>query len=419
VPCADEAAWRLLRRLQILVFDFEAPGSASRDLCCERSKGALAPADVARADALWAALTEIAFESAKRGGTMDRLSLLEALKPYGFKLAGERRHFEARRALAEAAAQALADIRVKVGDVQLARRDWLDQVRSSLSGGRYVEIRGEPGVGKSGVLRYTAELVQREGQVVVLSASRCVAKGGTEFCARIGFQGSTRALLAELAADGGATLFIDNLDFYEEGARATVVDLLRAAAAVSGVNVIATARPGFGVDDADWLPTDALEALVRAKPVVISDLSDGDRAELRAKAPALAPLLALTHPARQVSSNLFRLDRLVRRPAEEQAVRTEVELADQWWSLADGVKDSGWRDRGRLLAAMGANALSRLGAFDSRGHPSAAVDALKESGSIRELNLDRVDFQHDVLREWAIGFTLFGEPNLIDALPLD
>jgi len=419
VPCDGEAVWQLLRRLQILVFDFEAPGSASRDLARERCRGGLAPEDAAKADALWAALIEISFEAAKRGGALHRLTLQEALKPYGLKLAGERRHLEAKRVLAEASREALAAIKARVGDVQLARLHWVEQVRSALSEGRYVEIRGEPGVGKSGVLRQMAELTLREGQVIVLSPSRCPGKGGTEFCSRIGFQGSPRELMVELAADGGATLFIDNLDFYDEGAQATVSDLLRAAAGIAGVSVITTARLGFGVDDADWLPADALSTLKRSNAVVISELSEGERDELRAKAPALAPLLASEHPARRVSGNLFRLDRLARRPAEEQAVRTEVELADLWWSFADGVKDAGWRDRSRLLASMGQHTLKHQEAYDSSDDPSPAVEALVAGGSLRDVQRDRLEFQHDVLREWAIGFTLHDDPKLIDSLPLD
>jgi hypothetical protein len=417
-PCDDDEAWRLLRRLQILIFDFEAPGSASRDLARERCRGALAPEHVGQADALWAALVEIAFETAKRGGSHDRLSLLDALKPLGLKLAGERRHSEARRAIAESVRETLADIKVQVGSVQLARSQWVDQVRTALGQGRYVEIRGEPGVGKSGVLRLVAELMQREGQVIVLDPSRCIPKGGAVYCAHFGFQGSARELLSEFAADGGAILFVDNLDFYGEGERATVTDLLRAAASISAVSVVTTARPGFGVDDADWLPAEALTTLNRATPIWINELSEGELAELSVRAPELAPLLAPNHPASRVSNNLFRLNRLALRAATAQSLRTEIDLAEQWWMLADGLRDEGLRDRLRLLKAMGVHALGRPDLFECDAHPPLAIDALRSSGSLRELRPDRVDFQHDVLREWAIAFTLDSDPSHIDALPL-
>jgi len=56
----DETVWRLLRRLQILTFDFTAPGSASEELAKERAAGALHSGEVERASSLWASLIELA-----------------------------------------------------------------------------------------------------------------------------------------------------------------------------------------------------------------------------------------------------------------------------------------------------------------------------------------------------------------------
>ena len=52
-PDDDETVWRLLRKLQILVFDFTAQGSASEDLARERAVRALHPDDSLRAGNLW------------------------------------------------------------------------------------------------------------------------------------------------------------------------------------------------------------------------------------------------------------------------------------------------------------------------------------------------------------------------------
>jgi hypothetical protein len=58
----------------------------------------------------------------------------------------------------------------------------------------------------------------------------------------LGFNGTARELLSDLANDGGSTLFVDNLDFIGAEERNTVVDLLRAAAETPGMHVVATAR---------------------------------------------------------------------------------------------------------------------------------------------------------------------------------
>jgi hypothetical protein len=64
----DETVWQLLRKLQILVFDFTAQGSASEELVKERAVHALHPNHTPRAGTLWTTLVELALEVAVSGG---------------------------------------------------------------------------------------------------------------------------------------------------------------------------------------------------------------------------------------------------------------------------------------------------------------------------------------------------------------
>jgi ABC-type phosphate/phosphonate transport system ATPase subunit len=100
-----------------------------------------------------------------------------------------------------------------VGGVMLTRHQWVAQVRVVLDGGRYVEIRGDAGVGKSGVLKYIAEQISGVAQAIVLSPSRTVPRGWLALRSVIGFDGTTRDLLSEIAGNGSAVLLVDNLDF--------------------------------------------------------------------------------------------------------------------------------------------------------------------------------------------------------------
>jgi hypothetical protein len=190
----------------------------------------------------------------------------------------------------------------------LTRHQRVAKVCVALDGGRYVEIRGDAGVGKSGVLKHFAEQISGEAQVIVLSPSRTVPRGWLALRSVIGFDGTTRDLLSDIAGDGSAVLFVDNLDFYDDEERLTVIDLLREAAKVPGMSVIVTARHDFGVAEPCWLPADVINQLERAEPVVIDELSDAETEELRNAAPNSR--LADNHPARQVARNLFRLSRL-------------------------------------------------------------------------------------------------------------
>lgn len=415
----DETVWRLLRRLQILVFDFTAPGSVAEQLAKERAVRALHEDDTMRAGVLWTTLVEIALEAASTGGDRTRDRLIEDLNVQSFCLAGERRYASARARLAEDTRHTLEDISDCIGGVLLTRHERVAAVHAALDSGRYVEIRGDAGVGKSGLLKHLAERHCSESPTIVLKPNRTVPRGWSAMRDMLGFDGTAHDLLTDLAADGGAVLFIDNLDFFDEAERSTVVDLVREAAGIPGFFVIATARRQFGIDEPNWLPSEALDRLGRTEPIMLGELSEAEVDEVRHAAPKLVSLLAENHPASAVTRNLYRLARLASQPTASTSLRTEVDMAEQWWKTADGEYDDGHRDRARLLKALAESALSQFGVLDVRQHPAEAVDALVKSETLSDLGNDRVVFRHDVLREWAIGNLLHVEPTMIERLPLD
>jgi len=418
-PDDDEAVWRLLCKLQILVFDFTAEGSASEDLAKERAVRALHPDDTLSAGNLWATLIELALQIAASGGDRTRERLIEDLRSQSFRLAGDRRYSSARSTLAEASRNALADIGDRVGDVSLTRHERVGAVHAALDAGRYIEIRGEAGVGKSGALKHLAEQIAVESQIVVFSPGRTIPRGWTAMRAVLGFDGTARDLLSDLAGDGGAILFIDSLDFFDEEERRTVVDLVREAANVPGFAVVTTARRNFGIEEPNWLPSEALVRLGSSEPIIIGELSEAEVEELRRAAPGLAPLLAESHPARKVTRNLFRLARLASRPGNGPVPCTEVDMAEQWWQTADGKLDGGYRERARLLKTLAEKSLSATEPLSVGDRPAEAIDALIASETLRDLGGDRVAFRHDTLREWAIANLLSCEPTTIERLPLD
>jgi hypothetical protein len=418
-PHDDETVWRLLSRLQILPFDFTATGSAAAELAKERATRALHPDDTPRAGDLWKALTELSIEIASSGGDITRDRLVEKLKQSSFRLAEEKRSFTALAALAEASRHALADIGDRVGGAMLTRPERVAAVHGALDQGRYVEIRGDAGVGKSAVLKHFAEQISEQARVIVLSPGRTIPKGWLALRGVLGFDGTAHELLVDLAASGSGVLFLDNLDFYAPEERLTALDLVREAAKVPGMSVIATARRDFGVLEPSWLPGEVINQLGRAELVVIDELSESETEELRNAAPQLRALLAENHPARQVARNLFRLSRLANRPSDAPSLRTEVDMAEQWWQSADGDYDKDQhRDRARVLRALGEQALSRVEQLDAHEFP-AAVNALVASESLRDLGNDRMTFRHDVLRDWAVANLLASDPAFIQRLPLN
>ena len=159
-PHDNEIVWKLLRRFQILIFDYTATGSASEALARERSARALDPGEAGRGGDLWDALAALTLKIAASGGDRTREALRRDTDLKAFRWAGEPRHLLALAALAENGAAALADIRDQINGVSIGRPARVAEVHASLEVGRYVEIRGDAGVGKSGILKHFATQAQ-------------------------------------------------------------------------------------------------------------------------------------------------------------------------------------------------------------------------------------------------------------------
>jgi hypothetical protein len=416
-PADDESVWKLLRRFQILIYDFTAQGSAAADLAKERAVRALAPAQAGRSGDLWEALVNVALDVAASGGDRNREALRAETKLTSFRWAGDPHHQVALAALAEAGRAALADINDRIGAASIARPERIAAVHAALEAGRYVEIRGDAGVGKSGLLKHFAMQAAAEGGIVVLSPGRVIPRGWTAMRAALGFDDSARELLVELAADGSGILFVDNIDLFSEVERTTVNDLVRDAATVPGLSVIVTGRRNVKTGETNWLPGEALDKLGRTSPLLIEELNDAELEEIRAAAPDLASLLSESHPARAVTRNLFRLARLAGLASGAPVPQTEIDMAEQWWRTADG-PPPGQRERARVIKALAEQAFAHVATFDVSGFPAAAIDALIGSDTLRDYGNDRVAFRHDVLREWAVAGLLSAESDALARLPL-
>lgn len=414
----DETVWKLLRRLQILVFDFTAEGSSTEELERERCARALKPEEASRAGELWSVLTDLALEIAASAGDRDRNGLLEDLQKFSFGLAALPGNDAALRSLAELSRDSLADIDDRVCGVKLSRLSPLSALRSALDSSRYVELRGDAGVGKSGILKHLAEQIAVESEVLVLTPDRTPTGGWFELKGKLRFNGECRDLLADLARNGAAVLFIDNLDLFRPDARRTVIDIVRQAEGIPGLSIVSTARRDFGQPEPSWLPKESIAAMNPAAPVYLEELTDGEIAALQQAAPRIAWLLSDSHPARNVTRNLYRLARLSSLSPNESVPLSEAEMAIRWWEVADGKIDDGIIDRARLLRSLALQVIRRADHLDTSASPASAIKALIQSETLRLLGIDRVAFRHDVLREWAAASLLFTEPSTADQLPL-
>lgn len=418
-PADDVTVWRLLRKLQILIFDFNATGSATAKLIKERAVPLLHPEDSHRAENLLTTLKALSLQIAADGGDRNRTELIEELMQQSFRFSGQQNYTFARDVLTEASNNALADINDRIGDITLTRQERLASIRNAFDIGRYIEIRGETGVGKSALLKHFAEQVAIEGRVIVLNPDRTLPGGWAAMRAALKFSGTARDLLQDLASQGGSVIFIDNLDFFNKESRTLVSDLLLAAADVPGIFVLATARSNFGKDEQNWLPQRAIKTLGIAEPIWLDELNETEIEEIKFAIPNLAPLLTNTHPAREVVRNLFRLAYFAKQPEDAKIPLSEVEMAQHWYNTADGISLENKREAKRLLRNLSEKALGSTRIMNVIEYSPKIVDELIRSDVLRDLGNDRVTYRHDVFREWSIANFLYSDPSKINLLRLD
>lgn len=413
----EEVIWRLLRRFRIMEFDFESSASLARHHALLLARNTLDTADAPRAEALWANLIETSLAIARAGGTLERATLRDTLMGRGFKLTGHRELAPSRARLKEMARFALADIGTTVAGVRLPRPRILDEIDEARDGNRFVQITGGPGVGKSAVFLQTAERAMLDSRVIVLDPVGTPEGGWTTLAQHLGVSGTAAEFLSDLAASGGAVLFIDSLEMFTTPAkRRTVNDLLRTVSGIEGFSVVATARSDFGTDGDKWLAADALARLGPAARVEVGELADAEVATLRERVPELRALLAPGHPAAAIARNPYRLSRLLNIPSAA-TIRTEAALAIHWWESGDGVEDAHRRGAQRILSGMADAALAGADTVVVEDDSPARTHLLRTL-SLREPRRDRLSLYHDVLRDWAVGMRLHEDPSPLGAIDL-
>ncbi|MGY8666159.1 hypothetical protein Q3C01_27935 [Bradyrhizobium sp. UFLA05-109] len=422
-PTDDETVWRLLRRFQILVFDFESAGSDYEHRARENLRWMLSADQTDRVNDLWPVLIDYVGASARAAGTTDRPAIATLLEQqHGVRLTPHAYLRPVYERLAEAAEHALDEIDEAVGGVRLARNTLIDGAYDAIHQHPTVLIQGRPGVGKSAVMKHLAVRLQAEGCILALRRGRIVPGGWAVMAHTIGWAGSQADLFNELGTGGGAVLFVDNIDQIDDpGEWATVTDLLSQAARSQGWRVVATC----GVESDDWKTK--LPARVRTAGIgtlVVGALSDEEKVELSAQNKALALILADGHPAKGIAENLFYLSRLIELGVGQDAgIATELDLARLWWRYGGGRSEDDRRfARLRLLRAIGAQAITNPSqvTFKVDELDSATVAELLRLESLREeIRGASITFRHDVLRDWTIGFQIHEDAGLLAAVPMD
>jgi len=409
----DDEVWRFLGSFVIIHFDFQS-GDASRDTAgvVDRLKGLLAPANRGLAAGIWDYLVKKAGELIPAGGGVSRVTLVQQLSRDGFSLGSAPSFWRDIAPLQRESALALGDIKVHIHGLRLHRADPYQSVRQGLEEARFIQIDGEPGSGKSALLKDLAEECSRNGPVLVLKDMRIQPKGWASHAHVLGVSADLPSLLREYACAGSPVLFIDGIDkIVDPAIQLTVNDVLKAIAfddALSQWRIVVTVREQNLRHLETWLDPDALKKLP-LRTVTVEALNDNELDIVARRFPRLRPLLNQSGNADIILRRPFFLDAMLTLAGLEGTERlpaTEVELLKLWWDLgasdrADFSLAQHCRNLLLQLAERLATAPNRPISINDLA--PERINELKSAGILRDTDLGHsVVFTHDIYEEWAL-----------------
>lgn len=408
---------QFLRCLVVIDFDFHAPNSVSESECIERCQRLLEDPSPTKAQLLWQSLVAIAAEHKKNGGSLDCQSLLRLIPP-DLRL-NDLPDFSADWRQLREQSHALASlVPTRIGRTHVSRNKLLTELHVVATEHPVTVVLGEPGCGKSALLREFFEAQEAEADCIWFDAERLDQPGLQAWGRSLGLRNPMREIL-----DAGTRprlwLVVDRIDrFITERGIKCFAELV-VAAGFRELGSHPSRRIIVSCRTEDWLSVSEALSSCDLSPrewyrFEVDSFSDTEVVTVLADHPALVPLWRLAH-----------LRLLLRRPLflrilADNAGALPAAQADLWigephfvdWFWKEVVQRRGLRfDReAALLAIAHEQAISLRAAIPTikvapEPLPSLLSDRLcvEREGS--------VNFAHDVYGDWARLRLLLQEEN--------
>lgn len=310
-----------------------------------------------------------------------------------------------------ASLDALNDVSETVDDFHVARDGLQAEVAQALQTHRIVSIGGQPGCGKSAVLKHFAADAAKLGPILFLKNDRLQGTSWTTFATALGLRHSHAPdLLAEIAASGTPTLFIDGIDRIRPDQQHILTDLIHAIESNPGLQywkVLASSRDQGLEAYRAWFPQSFYSEKGMGS-VSVKGFSD-DEAELLAKSkPNLRSLLFSANSAvEQIARRPFFAAVLAKALPQDTEPQTESDLIKAWWLRAghDAMPET-VPQRQRSLVDLAEQGVRNLGkGISIRDLKPETVEHLVALQADHILRTERggaiVSFTHDIFFEWV------------------
>jgi SpoVK/Ycf46/Vps4 family AAA+-type ATPase len=364
---------------------------------------------------LWEYLKRFACDARARSGRIDRGVLVEKTAPH-YRLSVARSLQSTIQRLREVAETNVADIGNQIAGVEIARKHLVNRISEASQTHKLTLLHGDPGCGKSAILKHlvAAELVK--GSVLFLKAERLTGKSWIEYASRIQLgRGELSVLFPEFRATGSSILFIDGIDRVGTEHRGVILDLLRAIRLPENEHwrCVGTIRDSGLELFKSWLDWRDANALCLVK---VGNFTEDECKTIASAVPRLHPVLFGADQVRDIARRPFFANILAKRYASEAPHQhipfaSEAELLIEWWKHGGYCEESRQIPKRRAaLLEIASNAVSNYERTVSQAALSATtndiLDDLYRDQIIRRDGHTHYAFTHDVFFEWSLCFTL-------------
>lgn len=349
--------------------------------------------------------------------SLDTLNFIEINDFFECKVFDQRLYIPEVQRIKDISQQSLELVSKMIDGVELSRSRLLNEFENKLNSGRFIQITGLSGTGKSVLLRQITESKSQDLPFLFIKSDQLAGSNNwLEYLSRVELPiFSISEWLISLEAVGGVPIvFIDGIDRVSENSKPIIEDLIRTVLNnydLTNWKIVATLRD-TGLEPLKvWIG--ALLKNTNIQTINIELLNDDECYALAQKIPSIHKLLFSDSKVKEIIRRPFFAKVLTSLKTNHFEPESELELIDAWWERggfnATGQSIYNRQDLLKRLSELKtqdlSNSVKRRDIQPIDSLYSLVIDGMVHVNSKNST----VDFTHDIFYEWSLLHVLLEE----------
>ncbi|AXY61748.1 ATP-binding protein [Acinetobacter sp. WCHAc010052] len=349
--------------------------------------------------------------------SLDTLNFSEINDFFECKVFDQRLYIPEVQKIKDISQQSLELVSKMIDGVELSRPILHKEFEDKLNSGRFIQITGLSGTGKSVLLRQIAESKANNSPFLFIKSDQLTGSNNwLEYLSRVGLPSfSISEWLISLEATGGIPIvFIDGIDRVSENSKPIIEDLIRSIFNnddLANWKIVTTLRD-TGLEPLKvWIG--ALLKNINIQTINVELLNDDECYALAQKIPSIQQLLFSYSKVKEIIRRPFFTKVVTSLKTNNFEPESELELVDAWWKRG-GFNETGQSTYNRQDFFKRLSELKSINLSNSvkrrEIQPIDTLDSLVIDDIIHvNSKSSAVDFTHDIFYEWSLLYLLLEE----------